>query len=224
MLYPFPVSPPETPYSILPPPASIRVLFLHSSFCSLIHLHWGIDPSQDQGPFLPLMSNKSIHCYICSWGQGSIHMYSLVGSLVPGSSGVSGWLIFFFYLWVTNPFSSFSSFSNASIGVQWLAVNIHLCICQAVAEPLRRQLYDAPVSKHFLASTSVSGFAVCVWDGTPWWGSLWMVSASQFVSIFFHENFVSTSKKDQSTHTLVFILLELHVVCELYLGYSELLG
>jgi hypothetical protein len=39
-----------------------------------------------------------------------------------------------------------------------------------------------------------------------------------------HGYFVSPSKKDQSVYTLVFLLLELHVVCELYLGYSELLG
>ena len=39
-----------------------------------------------------------------------------------------------------------------------------------------------------------------------------------------HEYFVPPSKKDQSIHTLVFLLLELQVVCELYLGYSELLG
>jgi hypothetical protein len=31
-------------------------------------------------------------------------------------------------------------------------------------------------------------------------------------------------KKDQSIHTMVFLLLEFHVVCELFLGYSELLG
>ena len=41
--------------------------------------------------------------------------------------------------------------------VQWLAVSIHLCIRQALAEPLRRQLYQAPVIKNFLASTTVSG-------------------------------------------------------------------
>ena len=35
--------------------------------------------------------------------------------------------------------------------VQWLAESIHLCICQALAEPLRRQLYQAPVSKLLLA-------------------------------------------------------------------------
>jgi hypothetical protein len=51
--------------------------------------------------------------------------------------------------------------------VQWLAVSIHLCICQALAEPLRRQLYQAPVSKHFLASTVVSRFGNCIWDESP---------------------------------------------------------
>ena len=33
--------------------------------------------------------------------------------------------------------------------LQWLALSIYLCICQALAEPLRRQLYQAPVSMHF---------------------------------------------------------------------------
>jgi hypothetical protein len=30
--------------------------------------------------------------------------------------------------------------------------------------------------------------------------------------------------KDWSTHTLVFFLLEFQVICELYFGYSKLLG
>jgi hypothetical protein len=51
--------------------------------------------------------------------------------------------------------------------VQWMAVSICLCICQALAESLRRQLYQAPVSKHLLASTIVSGFSDCIWDGSP---------------------------------------------------------
>jgi hypothetical protein len=51
------------------------------------------------------------------------------------------------------------------------------------------------------------------------------VSALHLVSIFPAMSiFVPPSKKVQSIHTLVFLLLELHVVCELYLGYSELLG
>jgi hypothetical protein len=57
------------------------------------------------------------------------------------------------------------------------------------------------------------------------WGSLWMafpaISAPHFVSVLPH---MGPSKKDQSIHTLVFLFLELHLVCELYLGYSKLLG
>jgi hypothetical protein len=44
--------------------------------------------------------------------------------------------------------------------IQWMAVSIHFCISQGLAEPLRRQLYQAPVSKLLLSSTTVSGFAI----------------------------------------------------------------
>jgi hypothetical protein len=40
---------------------------------------------------------------------------------------------------------------------------------------------------------------------------------------FFHGLFVPPSEKDQSIHILVF-LLEFHIFCKLYPGYSELLG
>jgi hypothetical protein len=65
-----------------------------------------------------------------------------------------------------------------------MAVSIHFCICQVLAEPLRRQLYQVPVSKHLLASTIVSGFGDCIWDGSP---GLWIafpsVSDPNFVSV-----------------------------------------
>ena len=61
-----------------------------------IPLHWGIKPSKDQGPLFPLMPNKTILCYIYGWSHGSLHVYSLVGSLDPGNSG---WLILLFFLW-----------------------------------------------------------------------------------------------------------------------------
>jgi hypothetical protein len=51
--------------------------------------------------------------------------------------------------------------------VQWMAVCIHFCICQALAETLRRQLYQAPVNKLLLASTIVSRFGGCIWNGSP---------------------------------------------------------
>ena len=56
---------------------------------------------------------------------------------------------------------------GALCSVQWLAVSILICIGQDLAEPLRRQLFQAPVRKHFLAYTIVSGFGICMWDGSP---------------------------------------------------------
>ena len=49
-----------------------------------------------KGPLFPMMANWTILCYICSWSHGSLHVYTLVGGLVPGSFGGSGWLILLF--------------------------------------------------------------------------------------------------------------------------------
>jgi hypothetical protein len=48
-----------------------------------------------------------------------------------------------------------------------MSVSIHFCICQALAEPLRRPLYQVPVSKIVLTSAIVSEFGGCLWDGSP---------------------------------------------------------
>jgi hypothetical protein len=83
-----------------PTPAS---LFCHS--CTLGHRAF-------PGPqaLLPLMPNEAILCYICRWSRGSFHVYSLVGGLVPGSSGASGWLILLFFLWGCKPLKLLQSF------------------------------------------------------------------------------------------------------------------
>jgi hypothetical protein len=65
----------------------------------------------------------------------------------------------------STPFST--SFIGNKCSVQWKAVSIHNCICRELAEPLRSQLYLAPLSKHLLAHTIVSGFVECIWDGSP---------------------------------------------------------
>jgi hypothetical protein len=67
-----------------------------------------------------------------------------------------------------------------------MTVIMHFCICQALAEPLRKQLYQAPVSKLFLTSVIVSGFGGCLWEGFPSGGTVWMVipSVSSPTSIF----------------------------------------
>jgi hypothetical protein len=51
--------------------------------------------------------------------------------------------------------------------VQWLVASIHICICQVLVVPLQRKLYQVTISKHFLASTIVFGFGVCIWDRSP---------------------------------------------------------
>jgi hypothetical protein len=93
MLSSYMVSPLETSYPIPLSPDSIRVLShtpIHSSLPALAFPHTGpsIKPSQDQGPLLPLVPNKTTLFYICSWSHGAHHVYSLVGGLVPESSGV----------------------------------------------------------------------------------------------------------------------------------------
>jgi hypothetical protein len=42
------------------------------------------------------MSSKAFFCYICGLSHGTLHVYSLLGGLVPGSLGELGrvfWLI-----------------------------------------------------------------------------------------------------------------------------------
>ena len=80
----------EAPYTIPTSSSSMRVLphlTIHSYFSRPgIPLHWGIKEVQAQGPLHPLMSNKAILCHICGQSHGSLHVYSLVGGPVPGSS------------------------------------------------------------------------------------------------------------------------------------------
>jgi hypothetical protein len=50
------------------------------------------------------------------------------------------------------------------------------------------------------------------------------VSVPHSVSVTPSMDIFSPSKMDRIIHTSVFLFLEFHVVCELYLEYSELLG
>jgi hypothetical protein len=80
--------------------------------------------------------------------------------------------------WVLSLAPSLGTLSS----VQWMAVSIHFCICQALAEPLRRQQFQGWVSKLLLVSTIVSGFGGCLWDGSPGWA----VSVSSFLQSLLH--------------------------------------
>ena len=127
-----------------------------------ISLLW--KPPQDPRGSLP-MPEKAILCYISSWSHVPSHLYSLVGEFVPVNSG-GIWLVDTVVLMCLQPLSAPSVLALTSLlgspcSVGYLALCIHICIGQAMAEPLREQLYQAPVSKHFLASAVVSGFGVC---------------------------------------------------------------
>jgi hypothetical protein len=93
--------------------------------------------------------------------------YSFVDGLVPGSSG-RAWLIDIVVLPMglqttsTPSVPSLTPLLETLCSVQWLAANIHLCFCNALSGPLRRQPYQAPFSMHFLVSTIVSGFGNCI--------------------------------------------------------------
>jgi hypothetical protein len=95
MLSPFTISPLQT---LIPCPPASTIVFSNKPthpptllfYLPSIPLCWGIKPSQDQGPPLPLMPDKAILFYICSWSHKSLHVYSLVGDLVPESSGGGG--------------------------------------------------------------------------------------------------------------------------------------
>jgi hypothetical protein len=84
--------------------------------------------------------------------MGSLHMYYLVGGLVPGSSGGSRLVeVVVLPMGLKTPSAPSVLPLNLSLGllcsVQWLAVSICICIGQALAGPLREPLFQAPVRK-----------------------------------------------------------------------------
>jgi hypothetical protein len=163
MLFPIPIFPSTNP---LFPPTSpclceVAPLPAHPLLPQWpsVSLSSVIKPPQDLSAPLPLMPDKVILCKIHNLSHGSLYVYSLVGGLLPGSFGVSDWLILLFLLWVCKPLSSYSTCPNFPI-VGTLLSPVFGCVSHALAEPLRRQLYWALVSKYFLSSTIISGFGV----------------------------------------------------------------
>ena len=127
-----------------------------------ISLQWGIKPSQDQGPLLPLMPNKAIPCYICCWSHGS----KSFGGFVSGSSGGSGWLKFLFFLWGSKSLQFLQSFLNFSVWGSVLSPMVDCKLpplCQVLVElsgDRYIRLLSASTSWHlqfYLALVSVNG-------------------------------------------------------------------
>ena len=87
-----------------------------------IPLHWSIQPSQDKGPLLPLMSNQAILCCMCSWSHESHHLCSLVGGVVPGSSAGTGQFMLFL-LWGCKTLQFLGSFLQLFHGESYAKSN-----------------------------------------------------------------------------------------------------
>ena len=161
MVSPFHTTPPKSTYPIPPP-----LLTPYPNFLTCIPLFWSIEPLQDQWSLLALMSEIFIFCFICSGSQGSLHVYTLVGGLVPGNSG----------------------------GYWWAHI---------IVPPAGLQTYSVPWVLFLGPLGTLCSFN---WSAVSHW------------------YFDPLLNKDQSIHTLVFLLLEIQMVFELYLGYSEILG
>ena len=158
MLSPFLVSPPKIPYPTLPPPAH-----QYTYSCSLVlEFHY-------TGALSLLRTKASPPIDV---QQGHLLLHMKLEPWVPPCV-LHGWWFSLWELWgILQTLSAPLDISLARplgtlCSVQWLTESTHLCICQALAESLKRQLYQAPVSKHLFASTIVSGFGDYIWDGSP---------------------------------------------------------
>jgi len=180
MLFPFPVSPSISSLSIplpffykgIPPPKPLPLLPPHPD----ILLHWGgpaLAGPRGSPPIGAQQGHPLLHmqlepwvcpCVLFGWWFSPWELW-LVGIVVlMGLQAHSAPSI----LSLTPP-------TGTLFSVPWLAASIHLCICHALAVPLRRQRYQAPVSVHFLASAILSRFGVCMymgwiprWDSSEW--------------------------------------------------------
>jgi hypothetical protein len=154
-------------------------------------LHCWIESSHDWEPLRLFMINKFILCYICGFSHGTIHVFSLVGGLVPGRSGVLVSLYCCSSYGGCNPLSSEGPFSSASITytvftpmVAWEHPPLYLSgtgrVSQKTAISSFCQQTLVGIHNHVLVWWWYTG-------RIPRWGSLWMafpsVSAPHFVSV-----------------------------------------
>jgi hypothetical protein len=176
-VFPFPGLPFRNPHSIPPSPASMRVLPhlpIHSHLPAMALSYTGVwntlrpkDHSSHGCPSRPSSATyvaKALGLSMCTrwmvvqspdlWGAPEVWLVDTVDPIMGLQTPLAPS--------VTSP----TPLPGTPCSVQWLASSIPVCICQALADPLRRQLYQAPVSKHFPASTIVSGFGDCIWNGS----------------------------------------------------------
>jgi hypothetical protein len=165
---PFLISTLQKPPSPLPLPASMRVfphLPTHSTFLpsySPYTGHQAFTRPRASSPIGARQGHPLLHMQLEPW----------VPPCVLLGWWLSPWLVDIVFLPMRLQTPSAPSVLSLTpplgtpCSVQWLAESICLYICQALAESLRRKLYQAPVTMHFLVSIRVSWFGDCIWDGS----------------------------------------------------------
>jgi hypothetical protein len=153
--------------------------------------HRGIEPSQDQGSLLPLITNLAILWYRCCWSSETLSVYSLVGGLVPWTSW-GNWLVHIVVppMELQTPLAPWVLSLDPPLGtlcsVQWLTESIHLYL-----SGIGRASCETAISGSSQQALVDIHNSVWVWwlyiGWIPKWGSLCMVfssvSAPHFVSI-----------------------------------------
>ena len=124
---------------------------------------------------------------------------------------------------VADPFSSLGIFSSSSIGgpvILPIADCEHPLMCLLGLGIASQETAISGSFQQYLAGVCLG--LVADYGMDPWiWQSLdgpsFCLSSKLCLCNSFHGCFVPNSKKGQSVHTLVFVLLEFHVFCKLYL-------
>jgi hypothetical protein len=167
MLSPFLVSPPKipSPFVLLPNPPTPASWAWHSPILE----HRAFTGPRTSPPIDDRLGHPLLHMQLEPWVLLCVFFdwrfslrklcgYWLVHIVVPprGMQTPSApWVL------------SLAPLLEALCSIQWMAVSIHFYTSQALAEPLRRQLYQASVRRLLLAYAIVSGFGGCIWDGSP---------------------------------------------------------
>ena len=187
-----------------------------------IPLHWDLEPSQEQAPFFPLMPNKATHVAgAMSFSTFMLWRFWLVDTAAPhrGLQSPLGPSVFS----PTPPLGTLSWVQFPTLPRLGVSASVFVRSWQ----PLRRQIYQAPVNKHFPAWEVLGLVTVYGMDpqvGQSLEGRSFSLCSTRCLCISSREYFVSSSKKDWSIHTLVLLLPEPHLVCEWYPGHSQLWG
>ena len=96
--------------------------------------------------------------------------------------------------------------SGTPSSVQWFVCELLPLYLSGSGRATRRQPYQAPVSKNFLASSIPSRFCDCIWDGSPGGAvSTWHFLQSllhTFVSIFLPVSILSPLLRSTEASTL----------------------